>query len=112
MKIVKRLENLLEKNGWSLEWDKYSYWNGLPFAKKGNLRICLSFSTFNKNYRSSGIVSVLETEISGWKIMYLLGKMEEIYNKNDCYYSINNNNLGSIEYYNNKRTVEYTYNLF
>lgn len=39
MKTEKKLEKLLNKNGWKLEWKKYNYWDCVPFAVKGEKEI-------------------------------------------------------------------------
>ena len=111
MKTEKRLEKVLNNNGWTLEYGKYSYWNCIPWAKKGEKEIALCFSTENKIYKNYGIITALEMNITKKQLLFLLDKLEKLIDtKKD--YLINYCNLGNIKYYKNKTMIEYSYEYF
>lgn len=111
MKTEKKLEKLLNKNGWKLEWKKYNYWDCVPFAVKGEKEIALCFNTENTIYKNYCIATVLEINMTAKELEYLLDKMEHLIDtKKD--YLINHSNLGNIKYLRNKTITEYSYICF
>ena len=111
MKTEKNLEKVLNNKGWNLEWKKYSYWDCIPYAIKGEKEIALCFSIENTIYKSYSIATVLEINMTAKKLSFLLDKMENsIDTKPD--YLVNHENLGNIAYIGNKTIVEYTYKYF
>lgn len=106
MKNWKNLEKVLNKRGYDLEWDKYGYFNCVPFATKDNVNLALCYNTENAIYRNYSIATVLNLNFTKKQINDILDNFEEYVKKcNKKGYTkefYNNENLGSITYYKHK----------